>query len=57
MAENKSDPLITMMTNPIIVHGSRRRATSDTGTSRITQPSRRKSNITVSPKKRHSVHT
>ena len=48
---------MTMTTKPTTVHGSRRVATSDTGTLRIVQPSRRRSNMTARPKKRHSVHT
>ena len=57
MAENRSAPLMTMKTKPTTVHGSNRLATSDTGTVRMVQLSRRRSNITARPKKRHKAQT
>ena len=57
MAKNRSVPLMTMMTNAAMVNGSRRSTTSDTGTFRIVQPSRRRSNITTEPKNTAIVHT
>src|SRR5438105_1678773 len=57
MAENRRLPLMIIITKPAIVHGIKRRAASDTGTLRIIQPSRRRSNITARPKNRHRAHT
>ena len=48
---------MTMRTKPALVQGSRRSTTSDTGTLRMVQPRRRRSNITTEPKKTASVQT
>ena len=49
MAKNSSEPVITMMTKPAMVHGSRRSRTSDTGTLRMMTPRRRKSTTAFAP--------
>src|SRR5262245_16040000 len=48
---------MTMMTKPAMVHGKRRPTTSDTGTSRMIHPKRRRSNMMIEPKNSVSVQT